>query len=127
MSKLAARILGIFEWPFRGRQRRLMQDRGSYTRAEFAAFFTARGIPQQIADEVWDALAAVAAVQDFRPKPEDDLVKTFGLADEDLDEDIVLPMLERCGCRIPSADEVSRMKPLQTVGDLVEFIARMRR
>jgi hypothetical protein len=126
MSKLTAWAVRMFQWPFLGRQRRLMRDRGSYTRADFAAFFTARGVPQQITDEVWNALVAEAAVEDFRPKPEDDLIKTFGLADEDLDEDVVLPLLERCGCRIPAADEVSALGPVATVGDLVGFIARLK-
>ena len=126
MPNLPTRALDVLQWPFRGRQERLMKDRDSYTRSDFSQFFLARDVPQKIVDEVWDALVEAAVVTEFRPKPEDQLLKTFGLAEEDLDEDVVLPLLKSCGCRIPTSDEVAHLKPLETVADLVEFVSRLR-
>lgn len=125
LPDLASLALGILQWPFRSRQQRLMADRVLYTRSEFAQFFLERDVPRPIVDETWNALVEAAVIPGFRPKPEDELLATFGLADEDLDEDVVLRILERCGCRIPTPDEVMHSRPFKTVADLVEFATRM--
>lgn len=118
--------MSLFQWPFLGRQQRLMKSRTMYTKDSFSNFFLSRGVSKDIVDEVWAILVDAAVTKDFKPYPEDELLKTFGLAEEDLDEDIVLVLLERCACRIPTPDEMETMEPLQTVADLVEFISRMK-
>lgn len=102
-----------------------MKSRASYTKEDFARFFEQQNVPQKILDEVWDAIMDVAVIDDFRPHPEDNLEKDFGLADEDLDEDVILALLHRCGCRVPSMEEMLKMDPVDTVGDLVTFLAKM--
>lgn len=67
-----------------------------------------------IAAEVWSALSREAVIEGFTPHPDDDLLKVFGLADEDLDE-LVLELLERCGCRVPNPSETAKMPAVRTV------------
>ena len=119
------KILSVLEWPLRRRQTRLMKSRGSYTKEDFARFFEQQAVPQKILDEVWDAIVDVAVVEDFKPHPEDNLEKDFGLADEDLDEDVILALLHRCGCRVPPVEEALQWGPVDTVADLVRFLTEM--
>ena len=110
-------IAALVEGPWPSRQHRLMEQRADYELADFIQHF---GREPDIAKEIWSALSDVALVDGFKPKPEDDLLKVFGLAEEDLD-DVVLRILQRCGCRIPSVAETG-----DTVADLFEFVAAMR-
>jgi hypothetical protein len=102
-----------------------MKDRNAYSKDDFIGFFLARDVSREIADETWSVLAQTAVIEGFKPRPEDELTRTFGLAEEDLDEDVVLPLLQRCKCRVPPPSEIEGMKPLETVADLVEFVSQM--
>jgi hypothetical protein len=115
-------IVDLVEGPWSSRQRRLMEQRADYQFADFMQHF---GREPEIAKEIWSALSDHALVYGFKPKPQDELLKVFGLAEEDLD-DLVLRILQRCGCRIPSVAETGRMKPVRTVGDLFELVAEMK-
>ncbi len=104
-----------------------MRARQSHSKEEFVGFFAGRGVAREIADEVWKILTENAAIDGFKPHPEDDLLAVFGLAEEDLDEDVVLELLQHCGCRIPQPSDIDGMKPLTTVADLVDFLSEMKR
>jgi hypothetical protein len=99
-----------------------MQGRGKYSKSDFVQHF---GQEADIAEEVWSSLSRDAAVDGFKPMPGDDLIEVFGLADEDLD-DLVLELLQRCRCRIPTPSETAGMSPVQNVGDVVAFVTKMR-
>jgi hypothetical protein len=128
MHGLAMRLFRILEWPWRRRQRRLMATRDDYTKQDFARLCRARGASEKIVDEVWEALRAEAVVADFKPHPDDRIEKDYGLADEDKDEDLVLALLQRCGCRIPVpySEEALNMGPASTVGELVDYLVKMK-
>jgi hypothetical protein len=100
-----------------------MRERTNYGLNEFVQHF---GRNYEIAKEIWKSLAEEAVVEGFAPKPEDDLLEVFGLADEDLD-DLVLGILTRCGCRIPPPSETADMPPVRTVTDLFEFVEQMQK
>ncbi|HEX2210569.1 MAG TPA: hypothetical protein VHG93_23010 [Longimicrobium sp.] len=99
-----------------------MRQRQHY---EFDDFVRSLGREPDIAQEIWNTLSREAVVTGFKPKPEDDLLKVFGLADDDLDE-IVLRILERCGCRVPAPAETEHLPPVRTVEDLFAFVVAMR-
>ena len=103
-----------------------MATRATYTKEDFTRLCLARGASQKILDEVWAALRDEAVVEDFKPHPEDHIERDFGLADEDKDEDVILALPHRCGCRVPSTEEVLSMRPVDTIGDLVDFLAKLR-
>jgi hypothetical protein len=117
------RIGEVVERPWSVPQRRLMSERQQYGLSDFIQYF---GREPNLAEEVWNAVAREAMVEDFRPKPEDDLLKVFGLADGDLD-DLVQGILERCGCRVPMPAETGDMPPVHTVEDLFVFVENMRK
>jgi hypothetical protein len=116
----------IMDWPFRGRQLRAMKARESYTKNNFQEQLSDAGGDNEVIEEVW-AILTDHAIDGFKPKPEDNLQYIFGLAEEDLDEDVVLKLLEVYSCRIPNESELASMKPVDTVQDLVMFVSALKR
>lgn len=125
LKKFLHHLGNLIEWPFSGPQRHLAESRQSYSRDAFVAYFSERGLPEDIAVETWKALMAERMVPEFTPKPEDDLGKVFRLMYEDKD-DVILEILKRCNCRIPPPSETDKMEPVETVSDIVEFVAKFR-
>lgn len=115
----------ILDWPFRGRQLRVMKARESYTKNKFQEQLCDAGGDSEVIEEVW-AILTEHAIDGFKPKPEDNLQYIFGLAEEDLDEDVVLKLLKRYSCRIPNKSELASMKPVDTVKDLVMFVSALK-
>jgi hypothetical protein len=121
MMRLWKRISDLVE-PWSVHQRRRMRRQGASELSDFIRHFDRE---PDIARELWIALSREAVVEGYRPHPEDDLLKVYGLADEDLD-DLVLGLLERCNCRIPPPSETATMPVVRTVADLFTFLERMR-
>lgn len=117
-----ATLKALAELPFSVPQKRRMRERATYSKADFLGHF---GAEADVASIVWDCLAAEAVVPGFKPHPDDDLVKVFGLADEDL-SDVVLDALLKTGARVPPGPETATMPPLRTVTDVVAFVASMK-
>lgn len=115
----------ILDWPFRGRQLRAMEARQSYTKSNFQEHLSNAGGDSEVIDEVWTILTG-HAIDGFKLKPEDNLQYIFGLAEEDLDEDVILKLLEKYNCRIPNESELASMRPVDTVQDLVMFVSALK-
>ena len=115
------RLSGVLR-PWSKRQSRLMLQRKTYDIGDFVRYFES---DPTIAEALWEALAREAEVEGFKPAPGDDLVYVFGLADEDLD-DVVVKLLQRCGCRVPPPAETANMAPIRTVADLYSFLEQMK-
>ena len=124
-TKILHRLAGLLEWPLRHRQLKLMKNRSSYSKTQFIKDFDNCDAEREVAAKVSDALIKEVAVSEFKPKPEDSLLEVFGLADEDLD-DVVLDILTKCDCRIPSNSEIETMLPVNTVADLVKFVTLLK-
>lgn len=115
----------IVDWPFRGRQLRAMKARKIYTKNNFQEQLSDAGGDSEVIEEVW-AILTDHAIDGFKPKPEDNLQYIFGLAEEDLDEDVVMKLLETYSCRIPSESELASMRSIDTVKDLVMFVSALK-
>ena len=74
----------VFGMPFSLRQRRLAKGRPSMSKQEFVDRTASSEIGKAAASMVWEKLRDVAIVDTFAPYPDDDLLRTYGLADEDL-------------------------------------------
>lgn len=110
--------------PWSRRQAKLNSQRLNFTEFDFCQEFSndGAGNKAKVARVAWKILREEAAVADFRPKPEDDLLRVFGLADEDLD-DLILAILEQAGARVPGPAETLAMGPIENVEDLIQFVA----
>lgn len=112
-------------WPLHSRQKDLAESRDAWTEHEFLDYFAESGVAHGITRAVWEALGQEADPEGFTPRPTDNLLQVYGLADDDLD-DLILAVLERCGCRVPPPSETEKMDPVLTVADMVIFVAAMK-
>ncbi len=123
ISKINLRAL---EWPFYGRQKEIMTDRSACKKSDFVDYFIDIGIDEIVASAIWARLVEAAAFDGFMPHPEDDLEWVYGLAEEDLDEDLVLALIEQFGGYVQCEKELEAENPLKTVRDMVIYISRMK-
>ena len=114
-------------WPFCSRQKHVMRTRRAISKEEFVAIFSNRAVSPEIAGDVWDRMMEWC-VEGLTPCPDDDVGKLYGLAEEELDEDLLLAMLQKFDCYIPTCEEIqAEGLSTRTVGDLVIFVDRMQK
>ena len=105
-----------------------MQSRHSVSRDEFVDFFTSKGVSSEIAEEVRKIMLEWCDVDGFTPHPADNLGQVYGLGEEDLDEDIILSLLKKFDCYIPTIAEIESQKlDINTVAGIVEFVDMMKK
>lgn len=71
---------------------------------------------------LWDKLSEAVVYERFTPYPDDDLLTTFGLAEEDLDQDIVLDLVLKTASVVPSREMLKRFGPVNTPADVIRLI-----
>ena len=89
----------------------------------FRASFTTEEAPPELLRAVYakfqewcsDAVAA------FPVRAADDIGRTYGMVDEDLD-DAVLAVVAELGRRLPPAEQLCKMQALVTIRDFVRFV-----
>jgi len=91
---------------------------------EFAASVKQLSVPEDVAYRVYEYLHATSLLKPKRIKADDGLYIKFGLAEEDLN-DAALELITMCHRIPPLPGQLVDQPPLRTVGDLVQFIARL--
>jgi hypothetical protein len=124
MMKSLAFFLQI---PFSRRQHKARAGRDDVTRERFIAALAADDVEMLAAGILWDKLVEVAVVPDFRPEPEDDFTYLYGLADEDLDEDIIMGLLNELELPLPSIKTVGGIGPIKSPRLLMSLVGAARR
>jgi hypothetical protein len=112
-------VLGM---PFSLRQRRLAKARPSMSKQEFIDRTASSTIGKSAASMVWQKLRDAAIIDAFTPYPDDDLLNIYGLADEDLDEDIILDTLKALKRAIPGESFLKSMGPIKCPADIVRLV-----
>ena len=78
---------------------------------------------QQIAEFLWNHLRDFSLVENFRPDANDDFLSIYGIADEELDDDIIASQLMKFGFDVDLADAFSNeFDPIKTPLDVARFI-----
>lgn len=117
-------VLDIVQFPFRSRQQAAQRERGHVDRAAFVEELSGNELEKRAASMLWDLLVTSAVIEDFRPLPDDSFQWMFGLAEEDLDDDIVLHILQELRLPIPNFEEVNAIGPIETSRDLIELVSK---
>ncbi|HET9638266.1 MAG TPA: hypothetical protein VFP12_03585 [Allosphingosinicella sp.] len=112
----------LVQLPFSWRQHKVRARRNDMTRERFVAALATNDAEELAAGILWDKLAEVAVIPDFRPDPDDDFLYLYGLADEDLDEDIILEILTSLGLKPPSPFELQRVGRISSPRDFVKLV-----
>lgn len=116
-------VLDILQFPIRGRQKRARRDREGVTKEAFVSALGQHDQTKKAASLLWDLLAEAAVVPDFRPLPDDKLRWMYGLAEEDLDEDIILRIFQELKLTVPSADAIEATGEIRTPRDVIKLVS----
>ena len=112
----------LLEWPLSARQLGLASSRQPIIRERFVAELASTETGKAAADLLWDKLNDAKVCDEFVPYPDDDLLWTYGLADEDLDDDIILAILVAVTANIPDEPFLKRFGPVDTPRDIIRLI-----
>lgn len=112
----------LVQLPFSWRQHKARAHRDDMTRERFVAALATNDAEELAAGILWDKLIESAVVSDFRPYPEDDFLYLYGLADEDLDEDIILEIFSSLGRKPPNPSELQIVGPVSSPRDVIKLV-----
>jgi hypothetical protein len=106
------------------RTRRIAASRAGETFDDFRAEFAGREIPEDVLSAVYSKLQnwCSDSVDAFPVRASDLIGDIYGIAGEDLD-DLVSELMAECGKTLPDQGKVDQMLPINTVRDLVVFLA----
>ena len=112
----------LLELPLVLRQRRLSSERAQMTRDQFVHETASTELGKLAAAHLWDKLFALKVHGDFTPYPSDSLLNVYGLAEDDLDVDIIMDVLKRLNCAVPDQATVDAIGAINTPADVVRFV-----
>jgi hypothetical protein len=112
----------VVQLPFSWRQRRARALRDEMTRERFVAELASGDAEELAARLLWDKLVDIAVVPDFRPSPDDNFLYIYGLADEDLDDDLILRILTTLKRNPPPPPLVRRIGPISSPRDFMKLM-----
>ena len=116
------RLRNVLSFPFRDRQLRLMHDRKGATPNDFCESFEGE-FERAVAKKTLDYLQEFVMVDSFIPALDDSLLDIYGIADEELNEDILLQFLNDFDISIPSQQAVDEFGEVNTPRRVVEFVS----
>ena len=116
----------IAKWRATRKQKQVLPQRATDTKESFLEYFSAKGIPEDVAEGGFTYLRGLMQVPEFPLRPEDDLI--FAGVDRKLEmEDILEDLTEALSVRMLTEDEyesiVRDVGPLWTVEDLIKLLA----
>lgn len=116
----------VLAFPFSGRQSALAKSRPALSHSDFVDSVTRSGGDPKAAELVHLKLQDWIYHENFTPYPEDSLGSVFGIAEEELDEDLILDILVKLDLPSPSHEEVAAFGPIDTAIDVARFITSVR-
>ncbi|HEX8258479.1 MAG TPA: hypothetical protein VF589_12685 [Allosphingosinicella sp.] len=123
--------MGMLSWllqlPFSRRQRIAMKLRGEVSLESFLNDISESPFEREVALSLWHHLRSQSVEPDFKPSPGDSLIHIYGIAEEELDEDLILSLLSKHGIPIPDPESITSFGPVSTPRDVVRFLAHLKR
>ena len=104
------------------KQRNLAVGRLPISKERFVSAVSSTELGRVAAWMLWEKLRHEVVYDGFTPYPDDDLLKVFALAEEDLDEDIILEIISATGSIIPDSDMLCCFGAVKTPYDIIRLI-----
>ena len=117
------KVLGL---PFTLRQKRLAKQREPLNETDFVEEIANCHGDRAAAALVWAHLQDWVYVEAFTPHPADDFGAVVGIADEELDEDLILGMFQRLNVPLPDKEFLVGFGPVRTPLLLARLVAQCR-
>lgn len=122
--------MGMLTWllqlPFSRRQRIAMKLRGEVSLEGFLNDISGSPFEREVALSVWHYLRSESVEPDFKPLADDSLIHLYGIAEEELDEDLILSLLSKHGIPIPDPETITAFGPVSTPRDVVRFLPHLK-
>ena len=99
----------------------IRRNRKDDKRGDFIDHFVSEGISEPVALSVYKYLQNWMGFDDFPVRPQDNIVKIYGIVDEDMDE-LIIEIAEANNLVVPDEPD-EEQEPIATVEDLIRFIA----
>ncbi|MBU0832079.1 MAG: hypothetical protein KKH33_06815 [Alphaproteobacteria bacterium] len=119
-------VQSILALPFSSRQKQLSKARPPLDEDEFAKQILDAGGDPEAAFIVYRKLTEWTYVKGFTPYPEDDLGKVYGIAEEELDEDMILDILNSLGVPPPSKERMVAFGAVKTPLQIAQLVSLAR-
>jgi hypothetical protein len=120
-------VQNLLALPFSLRQKRLARSRRPPTEMEFVQQIGDEGGDRDAALSVWRRLTTWGYIDGFTPYPTDSLSNVFGIAEEELEVDILQGILTELGAPMPTQELCDRFGPIDTPLQVARFIALCRK
>ncbi|HXC74279.1 MAG TPA: hypothetical protein VN640_06320 [Sphingomicrobium sp.] len=116
----------ILAFPFSGRQSALSKSRPSLSASDFVGLIRDSGGDVEAAKIIHSKLQDWIYHQSFTPYPGDSLASVFGIAEEELDEDLILDVFSILELATPSEPELKAFGVIDTATDIARLVALTR-
>lgn len=113
--------------PWSVRQRQLAGARPPLGDHEFVTEIAERGGDPDAAFLILAHLKDWGLEQGFSPYPDDDLERVYGIAEEELEADLLSAILKRLSLPLPTTANLTRFGPVQTPAQIAQLVAQIRR
>lgn len=110
--------------PLLVRQRDLASGRSPMTKEHFIEAVSSTDLGEAAANFLWEKLSELVVYDGFTPHPDDDLLKVYGLAEEDLDEDVILEIIRVTASNVPDQEALAQFGPVNTPSDIIRLIEK---
>ncbi|TAK52189.1 MAG: hypothetical protein EPO25_14295 [Gammaproteobacteria bacterium] len=116
-------LLGL---PFSYRQKKLTAGRPSIGQEQFVSMISTDSADRSTAEKIWDALVACRIDNNFAPYPDDSLGRVYGIAEEELDQDLIARILKDLDLPIPDRDFTERFGVIDSPRRVAKFVSEWR-
>jgi hypothetical protein len=108
--------------PLARRQQQLTASRPALTELDFVNQTASNEMGRVAAGLLWKKLAERKFCDEFCPYPSDDLLRVYGLAEEDLDMDVIREIMKAVNCQIPDRETLRAIGPINTPRDVIRLV-----
>jgi hypothetical protein len=112
--------------PFSYRQRRLAGARPPISKEQFVSMISTESADRHAAEKIWESLIAERLDENLAPYPDDSLIHVYGIAEEELDQDLIARVLKELDIPIPDRDFTKQFGAIDSPRGVVHFISACR-
>ena len=112
--------------PFSFRQQRLARKRRPMDESEFVQSIASDGGDDEAARLLYRALLDWVYVDGFSPRPADKLSVVYGIAEEELDEDLIRNIFQQLELNLPKFETIKEFGKIDTPVQIAQLIRYVR-
>ena len=108
----------------RREQERLASSRPIISKEQFVDALVSTGARADVSECIWELVASSVLFKGFSPYPDDSLLYTLGIAEEELEIDMISDTCRALALQLPSQDLIDQFGPIETPRHVALLISR---